>query len=81
MGRAMGRGQTEVQDPSVSAADDGTSGGEGIRLHPRKHLSTPECWCHPTEESPGVWVHRLDPDVEGYAPDLQGVIEGDDGPP
>jgi len=24
-------------------------------------------------------VHRLDPDVEGYVPDIKGIIEGDDG--
>ena len=48
---------------------------------PREHVSRPDCWCHPIEESPGVWVHRLDPDVEGYVPDTKGAIEGDDGPP
>jgi hypothetical protein len=79
MGRRMGGAQSWSQESSVSAADDGKAGGEDIRQHPREHLSTPDCWCHPIEESPGVWVHRLDPDVEGYVPDIKGVIEGDDG--
>jgi hypothetical protein len=46
----------------------------------REHVASPDCWCHPYEDSPGLWVHRLDPDVEGYVPDLKGAIEGDDGP-
>jgi len=45
----------------------------------REHLSSPDCWCRPYEDSPGLWVHRLDPDVEGYVPDIKGAIEGDDG--
>jgi hypothetical protein len=44
----------------------------------REHVASPDCWCRPVEEYPGLWVHRLDPDIEGYVPDLKGVIEGDD---
>ena len=45
----------------------------------REHVSSPDCWCHPIEVEPGLWVHRPDPDIEGYVPDLKGAIEGNDG--
>jgi hypothetical protein len=81
MGRTRGRVYIHQPYPRLRAGKKANNGGEGIRLHHRTHLSSPDCWCNPIEESPGVWVHRLDPDVESYVPDLQGVIEGDDGPP
>ncbi len=48
----------------------------------KDHVPGPDCWCHPTEIEPGLWLHHLtadlDPHVEGYVPDLKGAIEGDD---
>jgi hypothetical protein len=73
-------GKTPAFPPSTVASSAVALGLAPLQ-HARPHDATPDCWCQPIEESPGVWVHRLDPDVEGYVPDLQGVIEGDDGPP
>ena len=28
---------------------------------PFEHLSSPECWCRPVEEEPGLWVHNPAP--------------------
>ena len=76
----MDRDEKAKQNVSVSAAVAPLSDERNIHFHPREHLSSPDCWCRPYEDSPGLWVHRLDPDVEGYVPDLKGAIEGDDGP-
>ena len=77
------------QNPSVPAADEAKLGGEYILLHPREHLSSPECWCAPVEVEPGLWLHNDDathslpfeerePQLDGYVPDIKGHIEGDD---
>jgi hypothetical protein len=78
----MGRTLVTDQTSSVSAPLDPNADGEDIQLPLREHVASPDCWCHPIEESQGVWVHRLDPDAldlfEGYTPDLGGAIQGDD---
>jgi hypothetical protein len=78
MGRTWSEAEWDEADARVAAAEKADKAGQGIRPHPREHLSTPDCWCHPIEESPGVWVHNDALPFEGYVPDLQGVIEGDD---
>lgn len=37
-------------------------GGCGVDYCCGGHLASPDCWCEPVEESPGVWVHQ-DPTV------------------
>jgi hypothetical protein len=64
------------QKPSIPAAYEADSSGYHIRRH---HQSSPDCWCQPIEESPGVWVHR-DTFLDTYVPDIKGAIQGDDGP-
>lgn len=32
-------------------------GGCGIAHCCDGHVASPDCWCDPVEESPGVWVH------------------------
>jgi hypothetical protein len=76
MGRVMGSDEAPKQNPSIPADNEAKFDGYHIR---RTHQSSPDCWCQPIEESPGVWVHR-DPTLDGYVPDIKGAIQGDDGP-
>jgi len=52
------------------------------------HQPSPDCWCHPVEIEPGIWVHHADtqvlpngssdPFLDAYVPDIKGVIQGDE---
>ena len=85
----MGEQSSDAErKPSVSAAGEANDGGIPIRPD---HISDPSCWCGPIEVEPGVWLHHpappvlpfeeREPQLDGYVPDIEGVIEGDDGPP
>jgi hypothetical protein len=28
----------------------------------KRHIKSPSCWCGPSEEEPGIWLHTTRPD-------------------
>lgn len=36
----------------------------------KPHAATPECWCHPVEVEPGLWMHnQMNGEVEPGSPE------------
>lgn len=54
MGRTVGQPDEPDQEAGVSAPLEAERDGQGIR----PHVASPDCWCCPIEDEPGVWIHQ-----------------------